>query len=198
MPVKTWATNDVPTASDLNTQYRDQVISTVTSGTRPSGTEGQMIYETDTDLCYIYNGGWVRFGASAGWTSFTPTLTQSSAVTKTVNYAKYEKIGRLVIAQISVSVTGTGVANNTVTCTLPFTAASVGGGNMDCGSGHIFDASAATNYPGVAVLNSVTTVALLDATAGTAVLSGQTGAAFSAAIALSDGISMCVMYEATS
>ncbi len=90
MPVKTWATNDVPTASDLNTQYRDQVISTVTSGTRPSGTEGQVIYETDTDLLYIYNGGWVRFGAGGGWTSYTPTLTQSSAVTKTVTYAKYE------------------------------------------------------------------------------------------------------------
>src|SRR6476659_5653960 len=96
MPVKTWATNDVVAASDLNTQFRDQVVSTVTSGTRPTGTEGQVIYETDTDLLYIYNGGWVRFGASGAWTSWTPTLVQSSAVTKTVTYAKYEKIGRKV------------------------------------------------------------------------------------------------------
>ncbi len=194
MPVKTWATNDVPTASDLNTHYRDQVISTVTSGTRPSGTEGQMIYETDTDLCYIYNGGWVRFGAGGGWTSYTPTLTQSSAVTKTVTYAKYEKIGRLVICQVLLNVTGTGAANNSVTISLPFTAAS---SNIDTGSGHIFDSSAGTNNPGIAFTSSTTTVALVDATAATGATLGVTGAVFSAALASGDAVLFNIMYEST-
>ena len=57
MPYTTVLTNDVPSASFLNANYRDQVISTVTSGTRPTGTEGQVIYETDTDRFYWHNGG---------------------------------------------------------------------------------------------------------------------------------------------
>ncbi len=195
MPVKTWATNDVPTASDFNTQFRDQVISTVTSGTRPSGTEGQVIYETDTDLCYIYNGGWVRFGAGGGWTSYTPTLTQSSAVTKTVTYAKYEKIGRQVILNVNLSITGTGSANNTVTVSLPFTAAV--GGNLPVGGGFLFDVSAALNYPNIAVLNSTTTAAFIDAATPHALYQGQTGADFAAALAAGDGIDFFAVYEAS-
>ena len=196
MPVKTWATNDVPTATDLNTQYRDQVISTVTSGTRPAGTEGQVIYETDTDLLYIYNGGWVRFGAGGGWTSYTPTLTQSSAVTKTVTYAKYEKIGRLVHVQVVLSVTGTGAANAKVTVSLPFTAASAAGG---FGTGYIADSSSGSPYTaGIVNLDSVTTMALLDATAATGVAYlGLTGSAFAAALASGDTVQMGCTYEAS-
>ncbi len=194
MPVKTWATNDVPTASDLNTQYRDQVVSTVTSGTRPSGTEGQIIYETDTDLCYIYNGGWVRFGAGGAWTSYTPTLTQSSAVTKTVTYAKYEKVGRMVTVSVSLSVTGTGVASNNVTVTLPFTAAAVEGLS---GSGFIFDLSASIVYPGILSGISTTTFGFYAAD----VQSGAGGylgvGNFSAALASGDIIRGTVTYEAT-
>ena len=194
MPVKTWATNDVPTASDLNTQYRDQVVSTVTSGTRPSGTEGQIIYETDTDLLYIYNGGWVRFGAGGAWTSYTPTLVQSSTVTKTVAYAKYEKIGRLVIVNVVLAVTGTGVANNPVNVGLPFTAAAAG---IDCGSGDINDTSAGTRYSQIVNLGSTTAVQFFDTTQGFSVASGQTGAAFSAALAPGDVINFNLSYESS-
>jgi len=193
MPVKTWATNDVPTASDLNTQYRDQVVSTVTSATRPSGTEGQIIYETDTDLCYIYNGGWVRFGASGAWTSYTPTLTQSAAVTKTVTYAKYEKIGRMVSVTVSLSVTGTGTANNAITVTLPFTAASA----VYVGSGYMLD-SGVLFYPMIVWPGSTTAVSFLDATQGTGAVSmGQTGAVFSAALAAGDLVAFSLTYEAS-
>jgi hypothetical protein len=195
MPQKTWATNDVPTASDFNTQFRDQVVTTCTTGTRPSGTEGQMIYETDTDLVYIYNGGWVRFGASAGWTTYTPTLTQSSAVTKTVTYAKYEKIGRLVKVATNLSVTGTGSANAAITMTLPFTANTTA---LWEGQGVIYDASGTTIYPGFAAIVTSTTMALTDSTAYTTVnvFHGQTGA-FGAALASGDQVAMSMTYEAT-
>lgn len=194
MPVKTWATNDVPTASDFNTHFRDQVLSTVTSGTRPSGTEGQMIYETDTDLCYIYNGGWVRFGAGGGWTTYTPTLTQSGAVTKTVTYAKYEKVGRMVTVNVRLDVTGAGSANNAVTVSLPFTAATSA---IDIGVGRIVDASAAQGFTGTAYLASTSTVYLNDTTQAAAVALGQTGAAFSAALASGDSITCSFTYEST-
>jgi hypothetical protein len=194
MPVTTWADGNVPTASQFNTNFRDQVVSTVTSGTRPSGTEGQIIYETDTDLLYIYNGGWVRFGASAGWTSYTPTLVQSSTVTKTVTYAKYEKIGRLVIVNGSLAITGTGVANNAVNVGLPFTAATA---NLDVGVGDLNDTSAATRYPFIVNLGSVTAMQFFDSGAGFAQAMGQTGAPFAAALASGDVINFHAMYEAS-
>jgi hypothetical protein len=196
MPQKTWATNDVPTASDFNTQFRDQVVTTCTSGTRPAGTEGQLIYETDTDLLYIYNGGWVRFGSSAGWTSYTPTLTQSGAVTKTVTYAKYEKVGRMVTCDVRLDVTGTGTGNNAISITLPFTASANG---LWVGQGVVYDASVTTIYPGLVALTSTTVAALTDAAAITTVnlFLGQTGTSMTAALASGDALAMGFTYEAT-
>jgi len=197
MPVKDWATNDVPTASDFNTQFRDQVISTVTSATRPTGTEGQLIYETDTDLCYLYNGGWVRFGAGGGWTSFTPTLTQSGAVTKTITYAKYEKVGRMVAVSVLLAVTGTGTGNNKVTVSLPFTAAIAG---AHYGGGYIADVSSGSPYTaGIVHADTTTTMALIDATQATSVAYlGVTGSVFAAALASGDTVSMSLVYESAS
>jgi hypothetical protein len=197
VPITTWSDGNVPTAAQYNSNFRDQVISTVTSATRPSGTEGQVIYETDTDLLYIYNGGWIRFGAGGGWTSYTPTLTQSGAVTKTVTYAKYEKVGRMVSVNVRLDVTGTGTANNGITITVPFTAAT---GGLWTGAGVIYDFSASTIYPCIATLFTTGTFALSDATAGHTVnvYQGQTGSAFSAALAASDAISFGMTYEAAS
>jgi hypothetical protein len=192
MPYTTFSDGSVLTASQVNTNFRDQVITTCTSGTRPSGTDGQMIYETDTDLLYVYNGGWVRFGAGGGWTSYTPTLTQSSAVTKTITYAKYEKIGRQDTVNVALSATGTGVANNSVTVTMPFT---IAGGTV-IGSGYIFDASGVIIYPCITEAAG-TTVQFVDAAAAVGVRQGQTGASFSVALATGDIVSFCASYEAT-
>lgn len=60
MAWKTWTTGEVLTAADLN--KLSPII--CTSTTRPTGGavyEGAVIYETDTDLVYVYNGSsWVR------------------------------------------------------------------------------------------------------------------------------------------
>ncbi len=190
----TFATNDVVTATDLNNYVRDNTIPQVTSATRPTGVQGQIIYESDTGYLQIYSGsGWVRFGGHAGWTSYTPTLTQSATVTKTVSYAKYEKIGRLVYVQISLSITGAGTVNNAIIIGVPFTA----GTALINGSGYLADTSAGTNYPFIVVQASTTTVTLLDSTQGTGgVFLGQTGAAMSAALASGDGIQCSFFYEA--
>lgn len=195
MPVNTVADGDVLTASFVNTNYRDQVVSTVTSGTRPAGTEGQIIYETDTDKLYIYSGsGWVRFGAQGGWTTYTPTLTQSGAVTHTATYAKYEKIGRKVTVNFVLAVTGSGTASNKVTVSLPFTAAQAG--DMGVGSGGIVDASAVLFYPAIVVIDTTTTFAFQDATQGTAGYLGATGV-FTAGLASGDVVRGSLTYEST-
>jgi hypothetical protein len=193
MPVKTWATNDVPTASDFNTQFRDQVISTCTSGTRPAGTTGQFIYETDTNFLYVYVGGWIQMGNAGQWASWTPVLTQSTAVTKTVTYARHFKSGRTVTCTWALAVTGTGTGSNAVTVSLPFTAAS-----SAFGSAFIYDASASLWYPAVSILSSPTAIALGDTTApSTGLFLGSTGTAFTAALASGDQVAGNTTYEAT-
>lgn len=65
---KTWVTNDVLTAADLNGYVRDQWITVCTSATRPaSPVNGRRIYETDTGFGKIYNS------TSATWVDLGPT-----------------------------------------------------------------------------------------------------------------------------
>lgn len=125
---------------------------------------------------------------NAAWTSFTPTLTQSGAVTKNVTRACYIKIGKTVHYTIDLAVTGTGTGGNSVIIGLPVTAAA--SGTVPCGSGWIFDTSATTNYKGIAYQVSTTTCALV----GTA---GNLGASeFTAALANGDSVRVSGTYEA--
>lgn len=123
------------------------------------------------------------------WTSYTPTLTQSGAVTKTVTYAKYQRVGRLIHATWSLAVTGTGTGVNVVTVSLPVTAAAA----VTAGSGFIFDSSASLHYGGIAVLNTTTTCQLLSTSTDTTVFLG--GAVFTAALAAGDVVTGSVTYE---
>jgi len=164
----------------------------VTSGTRPSDPyEGQLIYETDTDRFVGHDGSnWQTVAQLGTWNTYTPTLTQSNAVTKTVTYARYCQIGKTIIANVSLAVTGSGTASNNVNISLPVTAVSVTNGTI--GSGFIGDNSAAINYTGSAYLLSTTTAALVDD--GGAGLLGVTG--FTAALANNDVVSFHLCYEA--
>lgn len=75
-----------------------------------------------------------NFIAMSTWSTWTPTLTQSGTVTKTVNVANYLQIGDLIIVQMKLSVTGTGTAGNTVTVSMPVTTAASG---YVVGAGHV-------------------------------------------------------------
>lgn len=75
MPDRTMADGEVLTSAFWDTFVREQVVSTVTSTSRPRGVEGRVIYETDTDLLLLHNGtDWTHL-ADDEWTSFTPTWT---------------------------------------------------------------------------------------------------------------------------
>jgi len=102
-----------------------------TSTTRPASPfQGQTIYETDTDYEFTYTGSaWMQTGGTGAWTTWTtPTLWQGTAtpnVAKTVNYAKYIRVGRLVTVSLSVTVTGAGTSGQEIQIRdLPFAAAS--------------------------------------------------------------------------
>lgn len=83
MPDSNLADGDVLTSSFYNTYVREQVVVTCTSATRPSGVEGRLIYETDTNKLMIYNGSWTVV-ASAGWTNYTPAWTNLTPGNATV------------------------------------------------------------------------------------------------------------------
>lgn len=127
---KTWVAGDVLTAAQLNAELRDALL-----GAFPLGPP------------------------DVAWTAWTPTLTQSAVVTKTVNYAKYTKVGRAVQFAIDLSVTGAGTAANTVLVGLPPPAAAGPVGLM-VGVMLIYDASATTRYHGNPELASASTVGM--------------------------------------
>jgi hypothetical protein len=131
--------------------------------------------------------------AAVAWSSYTPTLTQSGAVTKTVTYAKYIQIGKTVIVQVFLDVTGTGTGANVVLVGLPVTAAQNGVKPQEVGTGTVYDLSAVLAYKGQAILQSSTTVQFRASGTSSGVL-GSTD--FTAALASGDQISFTAMYEA--
>jgi hypothetical protein len=125
------------------------------------------------------------------WTSYTPTLAQGATgnISKTVTYAKYMKVGRMVTVNILLAVTGTGTASNFVSVSLPFTAAQAG--NLIAGAGWI--SASSVNYTGAAAINSTTTAAIIDDGGGSFL--GSSG--FTAALASGNTVSLSLTYEAT-
>lgn len=158
---KTWVAGDVLTAAQLNAELRDALL-----GAFPLGAP------------------------DGAWTSWTPTLTQSGAVTKTVTYARYTRIGRTIMFALDLSATGAGVAANAVTVTLPVTAAASA---VQLGTGVIYDVSAGILYSGTVALASTAAAQIWPAADGAASALGVR--AFTAALAAGDLIRMTGTYE---
>lgn len=75
MAFHSFTAGERPTAAQWNDWVGRRVIADCTSSTRPaSPVEGQVIYETDTDKFYAYDGSaWVEAGKLGGWTTYAPT-----------------------------------------------------------------------------------------------------------------------------
>lgn len=123
------------------------------------------------------------------WSSWTPTITQSSSVTKTVTSAKYIHAGTYVLYELFLAVTGAGSAGNVITVSLPVNAAT--SSELPCGQGALLDASVQT-YPCLAFLASASTLKMFrtDATA-----TNFLGADPSFALASGDSIRLTGFYE---
>jgi hypothetical protein len=119
MAYKTWSVGDVLTAADMNTYVRDQGITICTSGTRPTGiATGKVIFETDTNRLYAYDGSsWRAIGDSTNSaTSYTPTTTNVSGGT---TIGRYKLISEgLLWVSVGFSA-GTATAAAAVTLSLP-------------------------------------------------------------------------------
>lgn len=91
--------------------------------------------------------------ATSNATSWTPVITQSGTVTKTVTYATYVQVGGWTKGWVDLAVTGAGTGANLITVSTPSTAAA--SNNIPVGSGFVQDASVNT-YPVAVLLNSTT------------------------------------------
>jgi hypothetical protein len=198
-----WTAGETVTAANVEEYLQLQTIMRFAdAATRDAAlaavlTEGLLAYLIDTNTLTVYTGSaWSSVGPVHGaWTSWTPAIVQSGAVTCTVERAKYCRIGRTIIADFWLTVTGTGSAANIVTVSLPVTAAS---GNSDTflGEGNIYDSSATTRYPGLATIASTTTMRLLDTTVSSGTARWLGVDAFSAALASGDNVAARITYEA--
>lgn len=158
-------------------------IHTPSAGQRPPAAWGAQVNE---NFDYLNTEVLAKLGI---WTSYTPSLVQSGTVTKTVTYGRYIKLGRLVIFQVLLAVTGSGSSATKVTVALPATAAQAG--NMEVGVGSIYDASATTAYGGRVVLDTTGTAAMSPVAGG----SYLGVATFTQALASGDSVSMLGVYE---
>lgn len=113
MPIHTFTTNEVPTASTLNANVRDQVVSQTTAAAKPSGTEGQMIAVTDTDRIEVYSGSaWVRVGhwSAAGRTgtklrrSATQSISSASDTAISFDIEDFDSDGFIAVTADTITV----------------------------------------------------------------------------------------------
>jgi hypothetical protein len=154
----TFVDNAVPTSSQWNSNFRDQVITQCTSATRPaSPVEGQCIFETDTDRLLYYSGAaWVIITEPRQ--TWTPTITQGSAVAGTVNRGWYRRSNGLFEARLKWTSTAAGTASNPITVTTPLTMLDA----ADAGGSWNFTDTGTTAYAGSVHPNSTTAVFLHD------------------------------------
>lgn len=131
-----------------------------------------------------------NFTALTNWSSWTPTVTQSGAVTKTVNLAKYISAGKLVIARAKLTMTGSGTGFNPITISLPVTSATTG---EDVGSGALYDLSTTTTYPGLWQIVTSTTISMYRTDVSFTGFAGQDP---NIALASGDILRFDILYEA--
>lgn len=178
------------------TYYDDlQIVANAAALPSTNIYQGQMAYQQDLDK-YVGRssaGVWQDLVSMGAWTTFTPTLTQSATVTKTVTYARYSRIGRTINVVVELAVTGAGTASNDVKVGLPVAAVS-SSTTRALGVGFINDTSAGALYKGIVVPNSTTDILFRQTndtgqgTLGTAV--------FTAGLASGDTVTFTATYEA--
>lgn len=127
------------------------------------------------------------------WTSYTPTLTQSGSVAKTVTYAEYTRRGSLVTVHVLLAVTGSGTASNQIEVGLPLPAlhSSFIGGTF-----RVYNASGPNTFIGAAAIWTSTSVVCF--THDNSNRLGQSGSSFSSALDNGDFVSLVFTYRTSS
>lgn len=182
MPDSALPDDTVLTSTFYDTYIREQVVTTCTSVTRPTGVTGRLIYETDTDQLMVYRASdWEPVSQQGEWTTWTPALgstgTQPTLGDSGGTVGRYRLQGLWCSFWARITFFGTGVTpgTGTYTVSLPFPAdivlqfADTGTANGESiGSGHARDASDAANSRTFGLwLRTATAVGMLSSDGGT-------------------------------
>ena len=145
--------------------------------------DGDVLTASDINTYLSHEGG--------AFTSHTPTVSQgaSTNITKTINYSKYARAGRMITWTFHLTATAAGTAGSAVTLTLPVTATST---SAVVGSGFCIDASV-QGYAGAWIGASSTTI-VFETHANTA--GAAFGVAPNVALASPDELFGSITYEA--
>jgi len=136
-----------------------------------------------------------------GWTTWTPTVTQSGAIgsTKAPTFCFYKQIGKTVICTgvITVNATGSAAGSNAVLVSLPVNALfrSATTNREYVGVARVWDNSNTLQYPSWAYINSATTLGFLEIVSTTPRVVGATAGGFVEALAADDRIDFSAVYE---
>ena len=131
----------------------------------------------------------------AAWETYTPTVTQGVALTKTIDYAKYCRIQRFVVCHVTLTITSAGTASNTIGVTAPISAANADDPYFGCnGSATFYDANLAVPYVLGVHMGAGSVMNFVPIQAG----GNYFGAIPAVTAANSDVISFMVCYEAFS
>lgn len=140
----------------------------------------------------IYDGTqFVLLEPNRNWISYTPTITQGSAVAKTVGYAKYRIDGNTCHVQVSVTLTAAGGAGSVIQVSLPINSTSAVYRNV--GSAAIYRAAVTTYLISGAFFDSVGSSYVVFAT--TTSTTNFVGGSPSFALANNDAITFNISYE---
>jgi hypothetical protein len=116
--------------------------------------DGQMAYTTGNDTTWVYrSSAWVILTEPVQ--SWTPTVTQSNTVTKTVTWGWSQRSGGIFTASCRLDFTGAGTASNIITISGPLTWIVAGGSFL------FYDTSLVTYRSGYVQNASTTTFSLI-------------------------------------
>jgi hypothetical protein len=194
------ATADALANGSAVTQARSDHVHRVPGLKTPAATapgspvEGDLFYETDVDKLWVYDGAaWVELGRTGAWTDFTPTYVQGVTVTKTINYARWTRLGRTIIAQVSMNATSTGTAGASIEPGVPVAAANAG--SRMVGTGQFYDTSSNGGYKALMYLQTTTVLRMAPCHTNSANPLGV-DASWPNAVATGDNVTYEVTYEA--
>lgn len=154
MGYKLWSSNELLTASDVNTYLMKQSVIAALSGSKPSSpTDGMLVFETDTEryVCWNATAGSWRIVAQTIDTAHTPTLT--AATTNPTLGSGGGVNGRYTLrngiwCELSFTIkfgsSGAAAGTGAYLIALPFTSANdlaATSTNPYCGACHLFDSS---------------------------------------------------------
>jgi hypothetical protein len=81
------------------------------------------------------------------WISYTPAITQGVAITKTIDYAKYTQVNKIVVVSVALNCTSGGTASSVINITLPVASVATSGAfGLTIGAGGVYDLSTTQQY----------------------------------------------------